>query len=153
MKGNLRKFVETLLGSQRELSFSTLGPEGYPQSVMAGYANDGLTVFLGTRVQSHQSRNLASCAKACITVVSPEPDWGDVRGVTLRGSAVILAPESPDTLRALRLLRQKFPESDRLSAAESPPLALIRFDPVAVVVLDHWDGIGFSELVEHPLVA
>lgn len=153
MQGNLRKFVQTLLGSQRELSFSTLGPDGYPQSVVARYANDGLVVFLGTRDHGHQVRNLATCAKSCITVVSPDPEWGDVRGVTLRGNAAVLSGASSDMLRALRLLRDKFPDSDPLFKAASPPLALIRFDPVAVTVLDHWDGIGFTELVEHPLMA
>ena len=96
---------------------------------------------------------MTACPKACITVVSQEPDWGDVRGVTLRGHAVVLPDQSPDALRALVLLRHKFPESHPRFLAGSPPLALVRFDPLAAVVLDHWDGIGFSELLEHPLVA
>ena len=148
MQANLRKFVETLLGSQRELSFSTLGPDGFPQSVVAGYANEGLTVLIGARAHGSQVRNVASCAKACITVVSHERDWGDVRGVTLRGHAVVLPEHSAATERARQLLHRKFPESRRLSDAGSPALAFIRFDPVAVAVLDHWDGVGFTELVD-----
>lgn len=153
MLGNLRKFVETLLGSQRDLSFSTLGPEGYPQSVIASYANVGLCVYVGMKARGHQVRNLASCAKSCITVVSHEKDWGDVRGVTLRGDAVVLAEGSPDCERARELLCRNFPASERLFRQPSSSLAFIRFDPVAVVVLDHWDGIGFSELVDVSLDA
>ena len=153
MPGNLRKFVESLLGSQRDLSFSTLEPGGYPQSIIASYANDGLSVFVCTKSHGHQVRNLSNCAKACVTVVSLEKDWGDVRGVTLRGSAAVLAGPSPAGRQAVELLQRKFPESERLFRDAGASLALIRFDPVAVVVLDHWDGIGFAELVEVDLGA
>jgi nitroimidazol reductase NimA-like FMN-containing flavoprotein (pyridoxamine 5'-phosphate oxidase superfamily) len=148
MPGNLRKFVETLLGSQHDLSLSTLGPDGCPESVMAGYANRGMCVYVATKVGGHQVRNLASSTKACVTVVSREKDWGDVRGVTLRGDAVVLAADSPEAEGARTLLRLKYPESRRLAREAMYALAFIRFDPVAAAILDHWDGVGFSELVE-----
>lgn len=148
MPGNLHKFVETLLASQHDLSLSTLGPGGYPESVMAGYANRGLRVYVATKIGGHQLRNLASSTKACLTVVSREKDWGDVRGVTLRGDAVVLAADSPEGEAARALLRLKYPESGRLAREAGSALAYIRFDPVAAAILDHWDGVGFSELVE-----
>jgi len=153
MPGNLRKFVETLLGSQRDLSFSTIGPDGYPQSVLASYANDGMDIVVGAKAQGQQVRNLASNAKSCITVVSSEADWGSIRGVTLRGRAAVLAIDSPDRRRAVDLMRRKYPESGRLLQADAASLAMIRFDPVAAMVLDHWDGIGFCELVDLTLDA
>ena len=148
MPGNPRKFAETLLGSQRELSFSTLGRDGYPESVVTSYASEGLVVFMGLKAQGHQVRNLASSAKACVTVVSDEEDWGDVRGVTLRGNAKVLDPASPECERARELLRRTSPRAERRLALTSAPLAFVRFEPIAAVVLDHWDGIGFTELVD-----
>lgn len=148
MPGNVRKFVESLIGSQLDLSFSTLGPDGCPESVVAGYASRGVRIYIATMARGHQVRNLASSPKACVTVVSHETDWGDVRGVTLRGDAVVLPAGSPAAEEALVLLREKYPESGRLAVRASSGLAFIRFVPAAAAVLSHWDGVGFSELVE-----
>jgi hypothetical protein len=65
----------------------------------------------------------------------------------------VLPEHSAEIERARRLLQRKFPESRRLSEAASPALAFIRFDPLAVAVLDHWDGVGFSELIDVSLDA
>ena len=148
MEANIRKFVVTLLGAERDMTFATVRPDGYPQANIVSYANDGLTVFFATARNSQKVRNLLACAKASITVAAPYADWGDIRGVSMGGAALLLQDGSDEQRRAADLLTRKFPEVKALPPMDLGAMVFVKFVPVAVSVLDYRKGFGHTELVE-----
>ena len=149
MEANLRKFVVTLLGAERDLTFATVRPDGYPQANIVSYANDGLTVYFGTARNSQKMRNLAFTEKASVTVAAPYADWGDIRAVSMGGSAIVLRDGTPEQRHAADLLIAKFPEVATLSPSpDAASVAFVRFVPTAIAVLDYRKGFGHSERVE-----
>ena len=148
MEANIRKFVVTLLGAERDMTFATVRPDGYPQATIVSYANDGLTVYFGTGRNSQKVRNLRSCEKASITVAAPYADWGDIRGVSMGGTASVLSETSPEHEHAADLLARKFPEVKELPPVDLGSVALVKFVPTAISVLDYRKGFGHAELIE-----
>jgi len=148
MEANLRRFVVTLLGAERDMTFATVRADGYPQANIVSYANDGLNVYFGTPRTSQKIRNLERSDKASITVASPYADWGDIRALSMGGTARILQAESPRYQRAMELLQAKFPEVADLPATERSSIALVCFTPSTIAVLDYRKGFGHNELVE-----
>ena len=145
---NFRKFVVTLLGAERDMTFATVRPDGYPQANIVSYANDGLTVYFGTGRDSQKMRNLHGCDKASITVAAPYADWGDIRGVSMGGTASVLPDGTPEQRHAADLLARKFPEVKALPPVVLGAIAFVKFVPTAISVLDYHKGFGHTELVE-----
>ena len=150
MEANIRKFVVTLLGAERDMTFATVRPDGYPQANIVSYANDGLTVYFGTARDSQKVRNLHECDKASITVAAPYADWGDIRGVSMGGKASLLPDGSVEQRLAADLLARKFPEVKSLPPLDLGAIAFVKFVPSAISVLDYRKGFGHTELVEVP---
>jgi hypothetical protein len=149
MEANLRKFVVTLLGAERDLTFATVRSDGYPQANIVSYANDGLTVYFGTGRDSQKLRNLAFTEKASVTVAAPYADWGDIRAVSMGGAATVLREGTPEQEHAAKLLITKFPEvATPAPSADAANIAFVRFVPSAIAVLDYRKGFGHSELIE-----
>lgn len=148
VEANIRKFVVTLLGAERDLTFATIRPDGFPQANIVSYANDGLTVYFGTGRRSQKVRNLEHTSKASITVAAPYADWGDIRGVSMGGIATVLTDGSPEQPRAIDLLRRKFPEVADLPVVEPAAIVFVKFVPTAISVLDYRKGFGHAELIE-----
>ena len=149
MEPNLRKFVVTLLASERDMTFATVRPDGYPQANIVSFANDGLTIYFGTGTTSQKVRNLRYTEKSSITVAAPYADWGDIRAVSMGGTAGVLPEGSPESLHAVQLLQRRFPEFGELDRpADLGSIALVRFVPTAIAVLDYRKGFGHNELVE-----
>jgi len=148
VEGNIRKFVVTLLGAERDMTFATVRADGYPQANIVSYANDGLNVYFGTGRDSQKVRNLRFSSKASITVAAPYADWGDIRGVSMGGTAQVLADGSLEQRRAADLLAKKFPEVKDLPPVDAAAIAFVKFVPIAISVLDYRRGFGHTELVE-----
>jgi hypothetical protein len=148
MEAHLRRFVVTLLGAERDMTFVTVRPDGHPQATIVPYANDGLDVYFGTYRNSHAVRNLEHSDKTSITVASPHADWGEVRALSMGGRSRVLAAGSGPYQRGLQLLRAKVPEVADLLVRERPSIAVVCFSPVTIVVLDHREALGYNELVE-----
>lgn len=148
MEANIRKFVVTLLGAERDMTFATVRPDGYPQANVVSYANEGLTVYFGTGRNSQKVRNLLACEKASITVAAPYADWGDIRGVSMGGMASLLPDACDEQRHAADLLARKFPEVRALPPLDLGAIAFVRFVPTAISVLDYRKGFGHAELVE-----
>lgn len=61
-----RGLIEKLLRAHNILTLATLREDGWPQATTVGYANDGLTIYIGIGKDSQKARNIAGCDKVSL---------------------------------------------------------------------------------------
>lgn len=148
MDPNLRRFIESLLASERDLTLATLRPDGAPQANTVSYASDGLRLYFGTGRDSEKVRNLQYCPKASVAIDAPYAEWGEIRGLSMGGTATLLSNDSAESRQAMDMLMRKFPQvSDMSPPADSASIVFVRFVPDVISVLDYSQGFGHTDLV------
>lgn len=133
-----------ILDSHRIMSVSTIRPDGWPQTTIVGYANEGFDIFFLIFRTSQKFANIAHDDRVSIAV-GPEPK-------SLRELAAVYAGAHAGEItdpklreHAWWLLKRRH---SKLMDFESPDLtetALMRATCKYVSVLDFGQGIGHSE--------
>jgi nitroimidazol reductase NimA-like FMN-containing flavoprotein (pyridoxamine 5'-phosphate oxidase superfamily) len=148
MDAALRKFVESILAAEQDLTLATVRPDGYPQANTVSYASEGLCVYFGTGRDSQKIVNLQHCSRASITVDAPYVDWGDIKGVSMGGMATVLPDDSAESRHAMDALRRKFPTVDDMTPPPDPrSVVFVKFVPSVISILDYSKGFGHTDLV------
>jgi len=148
MDAGIKRFILGIVGSQHDLTLATIRPDGYPQANTVSYVSDGLTVYFGTMRDSQKVRNLQSCNKISLMIAVPYADWGDIRGLSMGGTAKILLDDESESRRAAQLLTKRYP-----AVLDTPPpgdpgkIVFIKVTPEVVSVLDYRKGFGHTQLV------
>lgn len=149
MDADLKRLILDLIESGRDLSLATLRDDGYPQANIVSYANDGLTLYVGTARASRKVRNIQYCGKVSLTIGAPYNHWSEIRALSMGGLARVLPDDSPESAHAMQCLRSKFPSGWDMSPPGAPmQIAFVMIVPVVVSLLDYTQGFGHTELVE-----
>ncbi|HVA37303.1 MAG TPA: pyridoxamine 5'-phosphate oxidase family protein [Candidatus Dormibacteraeota bacterium] len=150
MDAKTEDFIRTLLSTHNLMTLATVREDGYPQATRVGYANDGLTVYVGVARDSQKVRNIERCEKVSLTVDGDYQGWNDIQGLSMGATAHVLT-DSREVGHAMRLLTERFPEMAQMIEAETPSetssMALLKITPTVVSVLDYTKGFGHTELV------
>ncbi len=149
MDAATRKQIITIIDDIDDMTIATVRDDGYPQATTVSYANDGLTIFFGTISVSQKARNIASNNKVSLTINRPYATWDDIEGVSLSGTAVLIADEA-EKEKVGALLFKKFPQIENYTPPDLPPEALVlfRIEPQFICLLDYRKGFGHTELFE-----
>ena len=140
MSQPLEADILAVLAEGRDLTLATLEPDGAPHAVVVSYASDGLTIYFGCSPASRKARNLAGDERVALTITLPYRDWGEIRGLSIRGRARAVPPgEAQD--RVGLLFAQKFSEIAQYVTGDAD-LALFAVTPEAIGVLDYRRGFG-----------
>jgi len=133
-----------ILSSKRTMSISTVRPDGWPQTTIVGYANDGLTIYFMIFRASQKFANIVRDDRISIAVGDEPPDIHLARAVFAAAHALeVTNPD--DRNHAWRLLVQRHPN---LAGREmpDPTVAAIMCAPCQhVSVLDYTKGLGYTE--------
>lgn len=130
-----------ILASNRLMAISTVRPDGWPQTTVVGYANDGLTIYFVIFRGSQKFANIAANDRVSLAVFR-EPADIRLAEAFYAGATASEVTDEVQREHGWRLLAQRH----RNIAPSLPPdwskAALMRADCLHVSVLDYTKGLG-----------
>lgn len=133
-----------ILGSHRSMAISTLRPDGWPQTTIVGYANDGWTIYFMIFRSSQKFENIVADDRVSIAISSDTDFLGDVKAVYAGAHAAEVIDSKERELAWLSLL-QRHPNLADFGPPDLTETALMRAKCKYVSMLDYSRGIGHCE--------
>jgi general stress protein 26 len=156
----LKDIVIDLLNGHRIMSISTNRPDGWPQTTLVGYVNDGFLLYCFVARNSQKYANILRDPRISIAIGSDVADPRNIKGLSLAAKAsVVTDPAEFDYVSELRLKRNPeyatlSPPTEANSAAirmapkpMSEKVARLRIAPEIISVVDYSKGFGHSDLI------
>jgi len=133
-----------ILNQHLKMAISTVRPDGWPQTTMVGYANDGWTVYFLIFRDSQKFANIARDDRVALAVSSESSSLGEIKAV-YAGAHAAEIKDADEQERAWQLLLERHPNLGEFGRPDDSTTALMRAKCKYVSVLDYSKGIGHSE--------
>lgn len=133
-----------ILDAHRSMAVSTVRPDGWPQTTVVGYANNGWTVYFLIFRESQKFANIEHDDRISIAISGDPSYLGVIKAVYAGAHASEVTDASERTL-ALKLLLQRHPNLADFGPPDQAETALMRAVCKHVSVLDYSKGIGHTE--------
>lgn len=133
-----------ILESHRMMAISTVRPDGWPQTTIVGYANEGWAVYFMILRSSQKFANIAGDDRVSIAISSETSSLGDIKAV-YAGAHAAEVTDAKERELAWSLLRERHPNLDDLGPPDLTDAALMRASCKYVSTLDYSKGIGHCE--------
>ena len=114
-----------ILDSHRQMAISTVRPDGWPQTTIVGYANEGWTIYFLIFRSSQKFINIARDDRISIAVGDEARSMGDIKAVYAGAHASEVKDEA-DRARTWELLTKRHPNLADFGLPEDADTALMR---------------------------
>lgn len=136
----------TILGAHRIMAISTLRPDGWPQTTIVGYANEGFDLFFLIFRSSQKFANIANDDRISIAVGEEPERLADLKAIYAGARAAeVTDPEA--RAYAWRLLVKRHPNLAEVGDQDFRETALMRATCIHVSALDFEKGLGHKEVL------
>jgi nitroimidazol reductase NimA-like FMN-containing flavoprotein (pyridoxamine 5'-phosphate oxidase superfamily) len=134
-----------ILDRHRTMAISTVRPDGWPQTTIVGYANDGLTLYFLIYRSSQKFANIEQDGRISIAVGAEPRDLGSLEAVYASAQALQVT-EPGERVQAWLLLQRRHPNLAGFELPDRSRAAMIRAPLEHLAVLDLSAGLhGASE--------
>jgi general stress protein 26 len=155
-----KDLVFRLLNEHRVMAMATIRPDGWPQTTLVGYVNDGFLLYCFIARTSQKFSNIVANPRVSIAIGSDARHPFDIKGLSLAGIASEVTDfQEYECICKLRL--QRFAEYEDLPAPilregqthriasqpDSRNVVLLRIAPEVISVLDYSMGFGHTDLI------
>lgn len=130
-----------ILGSNRTMAISTLRLDGWPQTTIVGYANEGLVVYFLIFRSSQKFANIQLDDRVSIAVGQEPMEVRDLKAV-FAGAHASEVTDTKEGAQAWHLLVRRHPNLAAFKVPEGSEIALMRAMCEHVSVLDYSKGLG-----------
>jgi hypothetical protein len=133
-----------ILNSHRIMSISTVRPDGWPQTTIVGYANEGFEIYFMIFRSSQKFTNIQRDDRISLAVAAEPADVSDLKAVYAGAHASeITDPKQRE--QAWRLLMQRHSNLAGFQLPDGGDAAFMRATCKYVSMLDFSQGIGHRE--------
>ena len=133
-----------ILNSHRMMAISTVRPDGWPQTTMVGYANQGWTAYFLIFRQSQKFTNIEKDDRVSIAVSAEPRSLGEIKAV-YAGAHAAEVTDPAERESAWQLLLERHPNLFDFGMPDNEDTALMGAECKYVSVLDYSKGIGHAE--------
>ena len=133
-----------ILDSHRIMAISTLRPDGWPQTTIVGYANDGLAIYFLIFRSSQKFANIAQNDRVSIAIGEEPRNLRELEAV-YAGAHVSEVTDLKRAQHAWRLLTNRHPNLSHFELPEKAETALMCAQCKYLSVLDYSQGLGHTE--------
>lgn len=133
-----------ILDENRIMSIATLRADGWPQSTIVGYANDGWRVYFLIYRTSQKFENISRDHRVSISVGHEPGELRAIRAV-YAGCVASELTDLAERSRAWTLLAERHPNLTDLAPPQNEEVATMAADCRYVSVLDYGQGLGHAE--------
>ncbi len=133
-----------ILNQNRIMSIATVRPDGWPQTTIVGYANDGWRLYFLIYRSSQKFQNISLDNRVSISVGSEPRELRQIRAV-YAGCHAQEVTDLNERSRAWMLLAQRHPNLTDLAPPEKDEVATMAADCRYVSMLDYSIRLGHNE--------
>lgn len=133
-----------ILNAHRMMAISTVRPDGWPQTTIVGFANDGWTIYFAIFRSSQKFANIQMDDRVSIAISSEPRSLGQIKAV-YAGARASEVTDPQERELAWRLLTERHPNLADFGPPDPSDEALMRATCRYVSVLDYSKGIGHTE--------
>jgi nitroimidazol reductase NimA-like FMN-containing flavoprotein (pyridoxamine 5'-phosphate oxidase superfamily) len=140
----VEEYAIEMLAAHRIMAISTLRPDGWPQTTIVGFANDGLRVYFLIFRSSQKFANIQHDERVSLAVGDEPSSMRDAKAV-FAGALASEVVDPEERNKAWRLLAERHPNLADFDLPGSAEAALMRADCKHISVLDYSKGFGHTE--------
>ena len=133
-----------ILDSHRIMAISTLRADGWPQTTIVGYTNEGLALYFLIFRSSQKFANIRHDHRVSIAVGGEPKDMHEAKAV-FAGALASEVVDPKEREHAWGLLTDRHPNLADFDLPGSAQAALMRADCKYVSALDYSKGLGHTE--------
>jgi nitroimidazol reductase NimA-like FMN-containing flavoprotein (pyridoxamine 5'-phosphate oxidase superfamily) len=138
-----------ILESHRMMAISTVRPDGWPQTTMVGYANQGWTIYFLIFRDSQKFANINQDDRVSIAVSAEASSLGEIKAV-YAGAHASEVKDPEERVSAWQSMLERHPNLGDFAPPDDAATALMRAVCKYVSVLDYSKGIGQAEALIVP---
>jgi nitroimidazol reductase NimA-like FMN-containing flavoprotein (pyridoxamine 5'-phosphate oxidase superfamily) len=142
----MKEKAVAILDANRLMGLSTVRPDGWPQTTIVSYANEGILIYFIVSRQSQKFQNIAQDDRVSIAIGRDFYDPAMVKAVSIAARASEVRDEK-QRHRAVKLLLERHPGLRRLEPPEPGHSAVMRANPDIITILDYSKGFGHSDIL------
>lgn len=140
----MEEFALKILDKNRAMAISTVRPDGWPQTTIVGYANDGWVVYFMIFRSSQKFANIKNDDRVSFAIGGDSNYLGDITAVYAGAHASEVVDEQ-ERERAWALLTERHPNLADFGEPDPTDAVLMRAKCQHVSVLDYSKGIGHTD--------
>ena len=134
----------TILNDNRIMTIATVRPDGWPQTTIVGYANEGWSLYFLIYRTSQKFENIARDDRVSISVGHEPGSLRDIKAV-YAGCHAHEVTDLAERSRAWKLLAERHPNLTDLAPPGTAEVATMKAECKHVSVLDYSKGLGHTE--------
>jgi nitroimidazol reductase NimA-like FMN-containing flavoprotein (pyridoxamine 5'-phosphate oxidase superfamily) len=134
----------TILNSNRIMTIATVRPDGWPQTTMVGYANEGWRIYFLIYRSSQKFENISKDNRVSVSVGHEPGSLRDIKAV-YAGCNAEEVTDLTERNHAWKLLAERHPNLTDLAPPGKDEVATMRADCKHVSILDYSQGLGHTE--------
>lgn len=133
-----------ILNAHRTMAIATVRPDGWPQTTIVGYANDGLLLYFLISRSSQKFANIQQDDRVSVAVGEEPADFNDLKAVYAAAHASeVTDPKQRE--EAWRLLMTRHPNLAQFEMPDPSVAAMMRAPCSFVSILDFSKGFGHTD--------
>ncbi len=133
-----------ILNQNKLMTIATVRPDGWPQTTIVGYANEGWRLYFLIYRTSQKFENIARDDRVSISVGHEPRELRDIKAV-YAGCHAREVTDLNERSRAWTLLAERHPSLTDLAPPQNDDVATMVAECRHVSVLDYSLGLGHSE--------
>ena len=133
-----------ILNDNRIMSIATVRPDGWPQSTIVGYANEGWRLYFLIYRTSQKFENIRLDNRVSVSVGNEPHTLRDIKAV-YAGCHASEVTDLAERSRAWNLLAERHPNLTDLAPPQTDEVATMVAECRHVSVLDYSKGLGHTE--------
>jgi hypothetical protein len=138
-----------ILEQNRLMAISTVRPDGWPQTTIVGYTNDGLDIFFLIFRGSQKFANIAHDGRVSVAIGSEPPDIRLAQAL-YAGAIASEVTELAERARVWRLLVRRHTNLMGATQPDWSQAALMRAQCLHLSVIDYTLGLGHRDALHFP---
>lgn len=133
-----------ILAGHRIMTISTVRPDGWPQSTIVGYVNEGLSLYFVIFRSSQKFANISKDDRISIAIAEEPRALAEAKAV-YAGARAAEVLEEGERAHAWDLLTARHPNLAPYDIPDPTVTAMMRADCLHVTVVDYTKGAGHTE--------
>ena len=130
--------------AHRTMAISTVRPDGWPQTTIVGYANEGLLLYFLISRSSQKFANIQADDRVSIAIGSEPEDFSQLKAL-YAGAHASEVTDPKQRERAWRLLAERHPNLAEYDLPDWSAAAMMRAACMFVSILDFTKGLGHTD--------
>ena len=135
-----------ILDENRVMAIATLRSDGWPQTTLVGYANDGILIYFAVSRTSQKLANIERDDRVSIAIGRDFHDPSTIRALSIAAHASEVRDER-QRADAIQMLLERHPGLSKLDAPDPARTVVMRAKPEIITILDYSKGFGHADVI------